>query len=177
MNNKSVNYHSTATLNIVQNGLRCGRQAVLWGKWPLFLSQCFCVAGRPGSVLSDSEDENPEALQPLRPPRPLGHYSLCEQGEPDSLLLATPPPSPREAERSMVVINQPAPLSSPHQAGADTLAHSSDSVRCAIWAIQLDHCVIICDTENELCLHADSHAHQLNTGRGSFDIDIISWSN
>lgn len=83
--------------------------------------------GRPGSVLSDSEDENPEALQPLRPPRPLGHYSLCEQGQPDSLLLATPPPSPRELERSAVVINQPAPLSSPHQADADTLAHSSDS--------------------------------------------------
>nr|XP_046253475.1 calcium-binding and coiled-coil domain-containing protein 1 [Scatophagus argus]XP_046253476.1 calcium-binding and coiled-coil domain-containing protein 1 [Scatophagus argus] len=83
--------------------------------------------GRLGSALSDSEDENPEALQPLRPPRPLGHYSLCEQSEPDSLLLATPPPSPREVERSAVVINQPAPLSSPHQAGADTLAHSSDS--------------------------------------------------
>ncbi|XP_023280911.1 calcium-binding and coiled-coil domain-containing protein 1-like [Seriola lalandi dorsalis] len=83
--------------------------------------------GRPDSVLSDSEDENPEALQPLRPPRPLGHYSLCEQGQPDSLLLATPPPSPREMERSAVVINQPAPLSSPHQAGAETLAHSSDS--------------------------------------------------
>lgn len=83
--------------------------------------------GRPGSALSDSEDENPEALQPLRPPRPLGHYSLCEQGQPDSLLLATPPPSPREVERSAVVINQPAPLSSPHQADADTLAHSSDS--------------------------------------------------
>ncbi|XP_049921325.1 calcium-binding and coiled-coil domain-containing protein 1 isoform X2 [Epinephelus moara] len=78
-------------------------------------------------ALSDSEDENPEALQPLRPPRPLGHYSLCEQGQPDSLLLATPPPSPREVERSAVVINQPAPLSSPHQADADTLAHSSDS--------------------------------------------------
>ncbi|XP_070695652.1 calcium-binding and coiled-coil domain-containing protein 1 [Pempheris klunzingeri] len=84
--------------------------------------------GRPDSALSeDSEDENPEALQPLRPPRPLGHYSLCEQGEPDSLLLATPPPSPREVERSAVVINQPAPLSSPHQAGTDTLVHSSDS--------------------------------------------------
>ncbi|XP_042347659.1 calcium-binding and coiled-coil domain-containing protein 1 isoform X2 [Plectropomus leopardus] len=83
--------------------------------------------GRPGSALSDSEDENPEALQPLRPPRPLGHYSLCEQGQPDSLLLATPPPSPREVERSAVVINQPAPLSSPHQADADTLVHSSDS--------------------------------------------------
>ncbi|KAG7228322.1 hypothetical protein INR49_009186 [Caranx melampygus] len=83
--------------------------------------------GRADSVLSDSEDENPEALQPLRPPRPLGHYSLCEQGQPDSLLLATPPPSPREMERSTVVINQPAPLSSPHQASAETLAHSSDS--------------------------------------------------
>ncbi|XP_029291555.1 calcium-binding and coiled-coil domain-containing protein 1 isoform X1 [Cottoperca gobio] len=83
--------------------------------------------GRPGSALSEDEDENPEALQPLRPPRPLGHYSLCEQGQSDFLLLATPPPSPREVERSAVVINQPAPLSSPHQADADTLAHSSDS--------------------------------------------------
>lgn len=83
--------------------------------------------GRPDSVLSDSEDENPEALQILHPPRPLGHYSLCEQGQPDSLLLSTPPPSPREVDRSAVVINQPAPLSLPHQAGADTLAHSSDS--------------------------------------------------
>ncbi|CAJ1085177.1 calcium-binding and coiled-coil domain-containing protein 1 isoform X1 [Xyrichtys novacula] len=83
--------------------------------------------GQPGSAFSDSEDENPEALQPLRPARPLGHYSLCEQSEPDSLLLATPPPSPREMERSAVVINQPAPLSLPRQAGTDTLAHSSDS--------------------------------------------------
>ncbi|XP_026187666.1 calcium-binding and coiled-coil domain-containing protein 1 isoform X2 [Mastacembelus armatus] len=83
--------------------------------------------GHPDSALSDSEDENPEALQPLRPQRPLGHYSLCEQGQPDSLLFATPPPSPREMERSAVVINQPAPLSSPHQAGAETLPHSSDS--------------------------------------------------
>uniref|UniRef100_A0A3P8RZN6 Calcium binding and coiled-coil domain 1a n=1 Tax=Amphiprion percula TaxID=161767 RepID=A0A3P8RZN6_AMPPE len=83
--------------------------------------------GRPDSVLSDSEDENPEALQVLHPPRPLGHYGLCEQGQPDSLLLSTPPPSPREVDRSAVVINQPAPLSLPHQAGTDTLAHSSDS--------------------------------------------------
>ncbi|KAM9856131.1 calcium-binding and coiled-coil domain-containing protein 1 [Aulostomus maculatus] len=83
--------------------------------------------GCPDNALSDSEDEDPEALQPLRPPRPLGHYSLCEQGSPSSLLLSTPPPSPREIERSAVVINQPAPLSSPHQAGAETLAHSSDS--------------------------------------------------
>lgn len=86
-------------------------------------------ADLPASALSDSEDENPEALQPLRPPRPLGHYSLCEQGQPDSLLLGTPPPSPREVERSTVVINQPAPLSSPRQADADRQAHSSDSVR------------------------------------------------
>uniref|UniRef100_A0A4W6FJJ5 Calcium binding and coiled-coil domain 1a n=1 Tax=Lates calcarifer TaxID=8187 RepID=A0A4W6FJJ5_LATCA len=93
-------------------------------KWSTALT---ASTGRPDSALSDSEDENPEALQPLRPPRPLGHYSLCEQGQPDSLLLTTPPPSPREMERSAVVINQPAPLSSPHQAGADTLAHSSDS--------------------------------------------------
>ncbi|XP_034733834.1 calcium-binding and coiled-coil domain-containing protein 1 [Etheostoma cragini] len=87
----------------------------------------FASTGRPGSTLSDSEDENPEALQPLRPPRSLGHYSLCEPGQLDSLLLATSPSSPREVERSAVVINQPAPLSLPHQANADTLAHSSDS--------------------------------------------------
>ncbi|KAF0036271.1 hypothetical protein F2P81_011583 [Scophthalmus maximus] len=93
-------------------------------KWSAAL---IASTGRPDGVLSDSEDENPEALQPLRPPRPLGHYSLCEQGQPDSLLIATPPSSPREIERSTVVINQPAPLSSPHQANADTLTHSSDS--------------------------------------------------
>ncbi|XP_047435659.1 calcium-binding and coiled-coil domain-containing protein 1 [Mugil cephalus] len=84
-------------------------------------------AGRPDCVLSDSEDENPEALQILQTPSPLGHYSLCEQGQPESSLLSTPPPSPREMDRSAVVINQPAPLSLPHQASADTQAHSSDS--------------------------------------------------
>ncbi|KAM4562706.1 calcium-binding and coiled-coil domain-containing protein 1 isoform 2-T2 [Odontesthes bonariensis] len=83
--------------------------------------------GCPDSVLSDSEDESPEALQILHTPRPLGHYSLCEQGQPDSLLLPTLPPSPRELDRSAVVINQPAPLSLPHQANADTQVHSSDS--------------------------------------------------
>ncbi|XP_068454405.1 calcium-binding and coiled-coil domain-containing protein 1 [Clinocottus analis] len=98
--------------------------AVVIAKWS---ASPIASTDQPGSVLSDSEDENPEALQPLRPPRPLGHYSLCEQGQPDSLLLATPPPSPREVERSTVVINQPAPLSSPRQTDADTLAHSSDS--------------------------------------------------
>lgn len=81
----------------------------------------------PDSVLSESEDENPEALQPLSPSRPLGHYSLCEHGQHKSLLLATSPQSPREVERSAVVINQPAPLCSPHQADSDTYAHSSDS--------------------------------------------------
>ncbi|KAG7519078.1 hypothetical protein JOB18_000827 [Solea senegalensis] len=97
---------------------------VAGAKWSAAL---IASTGRPESVSSDSEDENPEALQPLRPPRPLGHYSLCEQGQPDTLLLATPPNSLREMERSTVVINQPAPLSSPHQASTDTLAHSSDS--------------------------------------------------
>uniref|UniRef100_A0A8C6WMM6 Calcium binding and coiled-coil domain 1a n=1 Tax=Neogobius melanostomus TaxID=47308 RepID=A0A8C6WMM6_9GOBI len=75
--------------------------------------------------LSDSEDENPEALQPLS--APLGHYSLCEHGQPEALLLNTPPQSPRDSERSAVVINQPAPLCSPRQTGSDALAHSSDS--------------------------------------------------
>lgn len=128
VHNKILNYHSVA--NRVQDDLCHG-----WFKlrseenWPLSVCQWLCLAGRPGSPLSDSEDENPEALQPLRPSRPLGHYSLCEQGQPDSLLLATPPPSPRDLDRDTVVINQPAPLSSPHQAGTDTLAHSSESVR------------------------------------------------
>lgn len=93
------------------------------------LCPCFYTAGRPASATSDSEDENPEAL---RPPRPLGNYSLCEQGELESLHLATPPPSPREVERSAVVINQPAPLTSPRQSGAETAVHSSDSVSGAI---------------------------------------------
>ncbi|XP_078480676.1 LOW QUALITY PROTEIN: calcium-binding and coiled-coil domain-containing protein 1-like [Lampetra planeri] len=83
--------------------------------------------GCPDGASSDSEDEDPEALQPLRPPRPLGPYSLCEQGAPTLLAPPLPPPSPREMDKSAVVINQPAPLSSPHQAGSDTLAHSSDS--------------------------------------------------
>ncbi|XP_035993789.1 calcium-binding and coiled-coil domain-containing protein 1 [Fundulus heteroclitus] len=83
--------------------------------------------GCPETLLSDSEDESPEALQILHPPRSLGKYSLCEQGQPDSLLLSTPPLSPRDVDRSAVVINQPAPLSLPHQANADTLPHSSDS--------------------------------------------------
>ncbi|XP_043967816.1 calcium-binding and coiled-coil domain-containing protein 1 [Gambusia affinis] len=83
--------------------------------------------GRPETALSDSEDESPEALQVLHPPRSLGHYSLCEQGQPDSLLLSTPAVAPRDTDRIAVVINQPAPLSLPHQANADTLPHSSDS--------------------------------------------------
>ncbi|KAM4610322.1 calcium-binding and coiled-coil domain-containing protein 1 isoform 2-T2 [Polymixia lowei] len=98
--------------------------AVADEKWP---AVAIVSTGRPYSPLSDSEDENPEALQPPRPSRPLGHYGLCEQGQPDSLLLATPPPSPRDLDRGAVVISQPAPLSSPRQTGADTLAHSSDS--------------------------------------------------
>uniref|UniRef100_A0A096LT82 Calcium binding and coiled-coil domain 1a n=1 Tax=Poecilia formosa TaxID=48698 RepID=A0A096LT82_POEFO len=89
--------------------------------------QLIFLAGRPETALSDSEDESPEALQILHPPRSLGHYSLCEQGQPDSLLLSIPAVAPRDADRSAVVINQPAPLSLPHQANADTLPHSSDS--------------------------------------------------
>lgn len=92
-----------------------------WDATPIASTGC------PETALSDSEDESPEALQILHPPRSLGHYSLCEQGQPDSLLLSTPPLSPRDVDRSAVVINQPAPLSLPHQANADTLPHSSDS--------------------------------------------------
>uniref|UniRef100_A0A1A8EAZ6 Calcium binding and coiled-coil domain 1 n=1 Tax=Nothobranchius kadleci TaxID=1051664 RepID=A0A1A8EAZ6_NOTKA len=82
--------------------------------------------GCPDAALSDSEDESLEALQLLHSPRTLGHYSLCEQGQHDSMLLSTPPSSPRDVNRSAVVINQPAPLSLPHQT-ADSQAHSSDS--------------------------------------------------
>ncbi|MEQ2217656.1 hypothetical protein XENOCAPTIV_018018, partial [Xenoophorus captivus] len=113
--------------------------------------------GCPETALSDSEDESPEALQILHPPRSLGHYSLCEQGQPESLLLSTPPLSPRDVDRSVVVINQPAPLSLPHQANADTLPHSSDSVR-RIRATCCHHSVIICNSENELRLPTNSHA-------------------
>jgi len=175
--NKSViSCHSKATLNIVQYGLCCMRcERSSWEKWPIFLCHCFFLTGCPDSVLSDSEDESPEALQILHTPRPLGHYSLCEQGQPDSLLLSTLPPSPRELDRSAVVINQPAPLSLPHQANADTQVHSSDSVRHAVRVIYCHPSVIVCDIENELCLHADKQALQLNMGSGSFDIDIISW--
>ncbi|XP_046725402.1 calcium-binding and coiled-coil domain-containing protein 1 isoform X2 [Silurus meridionalis] len=78
------------------------------------------------SSLSESEDENPEAL------RPLSHYSLCEQPQAEHLLVlpTTPPPSPRILHSSQaVVISQPAPLCSPHQASEDTHphVHSSES--------------------------------------------------
>ncbi|XP_056589122.1 calcium-binding and coiled-coil domain-containing protein 1 isoform X3 [Triplophysa dalaica] len=79
-------------------------------------------------LLSDSEDENPEALQDAHSSGPLNHYSLCDQPQPDLLLPATPPPSPRHpCGLDMVVISQPAPLSSPHQPSAYTHPHSSES--------------------------------------------------
>ncbi|KAF5897449.1 calcium-binding and coiled-coil domain-containing protein 1-like, partial [Clarias magur] len=80
------------------------------------------------SSLSESEDENPEAL------RPMSHYTLCEQPQPDPDLLlslpTTPPPSPRLLHSSQaVVISQPAPLCSPRQPSDDTHphVHSSES--------------------------------------------------
>ncbi|KAK3519230.1 hypothetical protein QTP70_022222 [Hemibagrus guttatus] len=78
------------------------------------------------SSLSESEDENPEAL------RPVSHYSLCEQPQSDLLLIlpSTPPLSPRLLHSSQaVVICQPAPLCSPHQPSDDTHrhVHSSES--------------------------------------------------
>ncbi|KAG9340232.1 hypothetical protein JZ751_021672 [Albula glossodonta] len=98
-------------------------EAVADAKW----SESAFASSRPDSPLSDSEDENPEALQPPRPARPLGAYGLCDPPHPETLLLATPPPSPRELSRGGVVISQPAPLSSPRQPGSDTLTHSSES--------------------------------------------------
>lgn len=89
----------------------------------------WCIGQADGS-LSESEDENPEAL------RPLSHYSLCEQPQGDLLILpTTPPPSPRLLHSSQaVVISQPAPLCSPHQPSDDTHphVHSSESVSCMI---------------------------------------------
>ncbi|KAL2104261.1 hypothetical protein ACEWY4_001129 [Coilia grayii] len=94
-----------------------------WGEMALLHSSL-----RPESPVSDSEDEKPEALQPARSSRPLAPYGLCEQPQPELLLPATPPPSPRGLSREMaVVISQPAPLSSPRPPASDTLAHSSDS--------------------------------------------------
>uniref|UniRef100_A0A3P9IMG9 Calcium binding and coiled-coil domain 1a n=1 Tax=Oryzias latipes TaxID=8090 RepID=A0A3P9IMG9_ORYLA len=80
-------------------------------------------SGSPASVPSESEDESPEPLEIHHPPQNVGHYSLCEHGQPDSLHLATPPQSPKEANRRLVVISQPAPLSLPHQ------EEESDSVQ------------------------------------------------
>ncbi|XP_016366303.1 calcium-binding and coiled-coil domain-containing protein 1-like [Sinocyclocheilus rhinocerous] len=94
-----------------------------WSETVLLQSSC---AESP--LLSDSEDENPEALQNAHSSGPLNHYSLCEQPQADLLLPATPPPSPRHPSgMDAVVINQPAPLSSPHQPSAHTHAHSSES--------------------------------------------------
>ncbi|XP_011475415.1 calcium-binding and coiled-coil domain-containing protein 1 [Oryzias latipes] len=80
-------------------------------------------SGSPASVPSESEDESPEPLEIHHPPQNVGHYSLCEHGQPDSLHLATPPQSPKEANWRLVVISQPAPLSLPHQ------EEESDSVQ------------------------------------------------
>lgn len=117
-------------------------EAVADAKWS---TAVFAPTSLPDSSLSDSEDENPEALQPRRQPRrqppcqppslsshPLAHYSLCDpQAQPDSLLPSTPPSSPRDMSRSLsrvgVVISQPAPLLLPRQSGGDTLTHSSES--------------------------------------------------
>uniref|UniRef100_A0A4W5K8N2 Calcium binding and coiled-coil domain 1a n=1 Tax=Hucho hucho TaxID=62062 RepID=A0A4W5K8N2_9TELE len=114
-------------------------EAVADAKWS---TAVFAPTSFPDSSLSDSEDENPEALQPPRQPsrqpplsslssRPLAHYSLCDpQAQPGSLLPSTPPSSPRDMSRPLsrggVVISQPAPLSLPRQSG-DTLTHSSES--------------------------------------------------
>ncbi|XP_061114102.1 calcium-binding and coiled-coil domain-containing protein 1 [Conger conger] len=97
--------------------------AVADARW----SESAFSSSRPDSPLSDSEDENPEALQPTRPQRPLGAYGLCDPPHTDTLLLTTPPPSPPELCRGGVVISQPAPLCSPRQPGSDTLPHSSES--------------------------------------------------
>ncbi|XP_053096994.1 calcium-binding and coiled-coil domain-containing protein 1 isoform X3 [Pangasianodon hypophthalmus] len=80
-------------------------------------------SGQADSSLSESEDENPEAL------RPLSHYSLCDQPQADLLILpTTPPPSPRLLHSSQaVVISQPAPLCSPHQPSDDTHPHMHSS--------------------------------------------------
>ncbi|KAK0156014.1 Calcium-binding and coiled-coil domain-containing protein 1 [Merluccius polli] len=83
---------------------------------PSFSRASISPTGRPYSpLLSDSEEESPEAARPPHPsPGPLGHYGLCEPGgRPEPLLPTTPPPSPGEPVRRAVVISQPAPLSAP----------------------------------------------------------------
>ncbi|KAJ8017020.1 hypothetical protein DPEC_G00013420 [Dallia pectoralis] len=108
-------------------------EAVVDAEWTTAVSAPASVMDSP---LSDSEDENPEALLPSRqpprqpPPPPLSPYSLCDsQIQPESLLPSTPPPSPRDMSRCLfrggVVISQPAPLALPRQSG-DTLTRSSE---------------------------------------------------
>lgn len=100
-------------------------EALSESKWS---ATALLQSSRPDSPLSDSEDENPEALQEARASRALSHYGLCEQPRPDLLLPATPPPSPRHLHTSHgVVISQPAPYCCPPQPGSDTQAHSSES--------------------------------------------------
>uniref|UniRef100_A0AAR2KGX0 Calcium binding and coiled-coil domain 1b n=1 Tax=Pygocentrus nattereri TaxID=42514 RepID=A0AAR2KGX0_PYGNA len=100
-------------------------EALSESKWS---ATALLQSSRPESPLSDSEDENPEALQEAHSSRALSHYGLCEQPQPDLLLPATPPPSPRHLHTShAVVISQPAPLCSPHQPSNDTHMHSSES--------------------------------------------------
>ncbi|XP_022532793.2 calcium-binding and coiled-coil domain-containing protein 1 [Astyanax mexicanus] len=101
-------------------------EALSESKWS---ATALLQSSRADSPLSDSEDENPEALQEARASRALSHYSLCDQPQPDLLLPATPPPSPRHLHTSHgVVISQPAPYCCPPQPSSDShAAHSSES--------------------------------------------------
>lgn len=99
-------------------------------------NSCVLCTGQADSSLSESEDENPEAL------RPLTHYSLCEQPQTDHLLIlpTTPPPSPRHLHPSQaVVISQPAPLCSPHQPSDDAHPHmhSSESASSTVMHVSV----------------------------------------
>lgn len=120
----------------IPHSRRCKIDGQVCANCILYISGVFWCVGQADSSLSESEDENPEAL------RPLSHYSLCEQPQSDLLLIlpSTPPPSPRLLHSSQaVVISQPAPLCSPHQPSEDTHphAHSSESVSLHLVLIAL----------------------------------------
>ncbi|KAJ3586999.1 hypothetical protein NHX12_013390 [Muraenolepis orangiensis] len=97
---------------------------------PIFSTVSTSPTGHPRGSSSDSEEEeSPEVPLPQLPrpsSGPRGPYGLCEQGRPDPLLPATPPPSPRELVPGAVVISQPAPLSAPRQPDAMALGSESE---------------------------------------------------
>ncbi|KAJ8260110.1 hypothetical protein GJAV_G00177180, partial [Gymnothorax javanicus] len=100
-------------------------EAVADAKWS---EAALNASSRPSSPSASSEDENPEALQGPRPTGQLVTYSLCSPSETEMLVFLHATKSSRDpSQGTQVVMNQPAPVSSPRQPEDDTLNHSSES--------------------------------------------------